>query len=255
MTTLLVDVGNSRLKWACHVNGGLGETRALAHRGEPDAELFERAWADMVPPTRVVVSNVAGRHARDALHEWGCKRWGIAPEFPIAASAACGVINGYSEPGRLGIDRWAALLAAYRRYGGPLAVVDCGTAITVDAIARDGHHRGGLIAPGCTLMHRSLDAGTEGIGPTGRNASGSLTLGVDTPSGVACGVLHGAVGFIEQALATAERVLGEVPQVVITGGDAATLIPFLTTSHPHEPELVLAGLALLAEDRITEDME
>lgn len=255
MTMLLVDLGNSRLKWALSRSGEVREPQALVHEGEFSAGLFDCAWANVVPPTRLVLANVAGANAADALQAWVCERWGLRAEFVVATRSACGVVNGYTEPARLGIDRWAAMVAAHHRYDESVIVVDCGTAITVDAIAADGHHLGGLIAPGCMLMRHALDAGTVGVGPTAHRGVAALNLGADSQSGVASGVLHGALGFIERALATARRALHGVPQAVITGGDAAVLAPFLAVPYAHEPELVLAGLALLAEARDSESKE
>jgi type III pantothenate kinase len=252
---LLVDLGNTRLRWATHSGGVLGESCSLAHHRTFDAALFERAWGGMSAPQRLIIANVVGSCAGEALRAWAHEHWQVAPEVAGARRAACGVSNAYAEPARLGIDRWAALVAAHNRYNGPLAVVDCGTAITVDAVTSDGRHLGGLIAPGCALMGRALDAGTQGVGRTEPGGCAALSLGADTLTGAACGVLHGAVGFIEHAVATAERSLNAVPRVVLTGGDAVRLRPFLRASCVHEPDLVLAGLALLAEAHSCGDTE
>ncbi len=93
---------------------------------------------DGANPTRVLASNVAGPLIAVALSELCSKRYGFRPEFLIPAPETCGVKNGYTDPARLGADRWAAVIGAFNRYGGPVCVLDAGTAITMDAVDESG---------------------------------------------------------------------------------------------------------------------
>jgi type III pantothenate kinase len=156
---LLIDAGNSRIKWA------LAEDAVWLQQGTlelADAALLARQFAALPVPARILVSNVAGEAVAQQIRA-ACAAWERAAEFIEAQTEQCGVRNGYVQPGQLGSDRWAALIAAWHHVHAACLVVHCGTATTVDALSADGAFRGGLILPGIELMKQSLAAATSGL--------------------------------------------------------------------------------------------
>ncbi len=248
---LLLDAGNSRLKWAWVADGGFRFGGAIERADQPPRELFRTLWADLEPvPERMVVANVAGESFRRSLTAWVRRRWGITPEYPRAQAQAFGIVNGYRNPEQLGVDRWFALVAAARKVKkGAVCVIDCGTAMTIDALDGGRRHLGGLIAPGLRLMRESLVHNTRGIELP---EEGSLEeaavspLGRDTASGVLGGTLYAGVAMIERVLEDLNGDLDEPVRAIITGGEAEVFLPLLKSRPQHAPYLVLEGLAWYA---------
>ena len=130
---LVIDVGNSRMKWGLHGPRGW---RALGVTPNADiGALSVRDWHNLPRPARVVGVNVAGEAARVRV-EAQLARWRVTPEWLVATDAACGVTNRYARPAQLGADRWASLVAAWRRstaldlFPPACVVVNAGTAVT-----------------------------------------------------------------------------------------------------------------------------
>jgi type III pantothenate kinase len=252
---LLVDIGNARIKWALQEADKLQAGLPLVRHNKAFKDIARPAWKDLEPPRRVIVSNVAGLDYGKTVQTWVKRRWKIVPEFLTAAKKQCGVTNAYKEPARLGADRWASLLAAHARYRGPVVIVDCGTAITIDAMAADGRHLGGLIAPGIDLMTASLTDKAPCIEIADRKNQDIALLGSSTEVGLSGGVLYAAVSLVDRVLLDLKAELGPATKQIITGGDADRISPLLSTQPVCEPDLVLFGLATYASFSETEVMD
>jgi len=240
---LLFDLGNSRCKWALLVphfqSGG-----AMEYGADFRVEL-EAALGRLSRPEQVFAVSVAGSQRQEQLCEWLESRWKI-PLIQISATKQqCGVKNLYEEPGRLGADRWAALIAAHGRNSGAVCIVDCGTAVTIDALDATGVYRGGVILPGLALQRRALVQGTQQIPVTTGQTNDILAH--TTADGVASGTLYGLVGAIDRIVDEQSGVLGAEPVVLITGGDAPVLRSRLRHASTYAPDLVLEGVARIAE--------
>lgn len=240
--TLLLDVGNSRLKWAWLEGENLRPGEPFPSRSPDLAGALDAAWGELARPEKIWGCNVAGEEVRVAVETWVARNWGRPCRWVAAAAAAHGIINGYADPGRLGADRWLALIAARRFFSLPLCVADCGTAITVDVLDAAGNHLGGVIAPGLTAMGRALPAGIVAATDDGNVPP----LGRDTATAVRSGVLHAAAGVIGRVHAHCRQRWGESPALILTGGDAARLAPLLNIPHRIDPDLLLRGLGWLA---------
>src|ERR1017187_3974066 len=120
---------------------------------------LQRNFDLLPPPARIIISNVGGEAIAQRMLAI-CAKWAVPVEFVIAQTEQCGVRNTYEVPARLGSDRWAALIAAWKRIGRACLVINCGTATTVDALSDKGEFLGGLILPGVTLMQQSLTHNT-----------------------------------------------------------------------------------------------
>lgn len=243
---LLIDIGNSAVKWGSSEGGRRLSTGWAEHAGRSPAGLPAELWAGLEQPKRVLCASVAGAEWEAALATWCREHWGLETEFVRSQAEQAGLRNGYREPERLGVDRWMALLGAWHACGGPACIIDAGTALTIDALDADGRHLGGLIMPGVELMRRSLFANTRGIA---EDAPGEAALlGRDTAAAVTGGTLFAAVAGVERVVADLQQALGPALQLVLTGGEATRLLPLLRGAYRHDPDLVLRGLAVVAEE-------
>lgn len=249
---LLIDAGNSRIKWACLVGGILQTGEPIAHSGKPgEVQLLSLAWAPLPRPQRIIAVNVLGDDFADMLSGWAEDSWGIDVEYVTAQRDACGVVNAYHNPGQLGADRWVALIAARSLGDGPACVIDCGTALTIDVMAAGGSHLGGLIIPGLALMRESLVRRTAGVRiepETARDGETPL-FAKDTAGGVIGGSLYAVAAVIDRVADDVRAVMETDVDCLLTGGDAQLVLPLLSGRYDVEPELVLKGLAVIAGDR------
>ncbi len=241
---LLVDLGNSRLKWAQSA-ANTWNTGAAVHAGQRLETVLDGAWGKLPRPEKILTSSVATADARDALLAWYQRHWSLAPVVIEAQAEQLGVRHCYAQPETFGADRWAALIAVRGLTKTNACIVDCGTAVTVDALSASGEFRGGAIFPGLQLLRASLLRGTGGIhAAEGKSDS---VLGCSTPDAVAGGTLHGLIGAVTRLLEEQMRVLGAGTQVFVTGGDAPLLLPHLKIPAKEVPDLVLRGLARIAD--------
>jgi type III pantothenate kinase len=242
---LLLDAGNSSVKWGLCEAGNLVASGGFMHRGNNINLLAGQAWSDMHAPAGVYMANVAGEQLGEQLSGWIEKQWGITPVAVVSSWQACGVTNAYSVPENLGVDRWAALVAAHSHGSGAVCVVDCGTAITLDMLDTDGVHQGGLILPGIEIMKQLLLQNTA-VNNVTRAQEPAKLFAIGTEDAVNSGALYMAVASIDRIVVDMAAGPGTHPDVVITGGDASRILTLLACPARHDPELVLKGLALLA---------
>lgn len=243
---LLVDLGNSRVKWA-YADTQRWEIGAETIPDEGFSSFLDRLWANHPVPDQVVVSSVHGPHRRRLLHDWVARQWGCDPHFIQAQARELGVTNCYRDPSALGADRWVALIAARHQSQAAQCVVDCGTAVTVDALSETGEFLGGVILPGINMARAALLANTQEIRVSEGEENGCLARA--TGDGVAAGTVFGLAGAIERIVAEQRRALGAQTRVLLTGGDAPRLLTLLRGVVAHEPDLVLKGIKLVAEAR------
>jgi type III pantothenate kinase len=247
LSNLLLDIGNSRLKWALQQ----GE-EFVATGGFPlDVETLESELAAVearvAAPAKVVVSNVAGPIIAELLTHWATQNWGVSAQFILAQRQEHGVTNAYAEPHKLGVDRWAALIGAKSLGAGPMCVVDCGSAITVDALDQHGQHLGGSILPGLVMMHGVLADQTHALEFSDDTLDQPVELlAKTTQQAILGGTTYAAAAFIDRAFQQVEQKLNAKITGLITGGDAERILPLLDKPFRYEPQLVLRGLAVIA---------
>ena len=235
---LLVDIGNTRIKWA-HLHGPrLGRSQAAVHSAWSTSTYARRLFGRGTPPTQLWVTSVAGPGVNRALAA-AARAAGVAAKFVAVPRSGGGVKVGYLEPWRLGSDRFVAAVGAHELFPRvPVCVVGVGTAMTLDLLAGDGRHRGGAIIPAPALMVDTLLTRTHGIQ---RRARGGRSSG---PQKLFARSTRAAL--VDRAVEEAEALLGRTPLVVITGGQAGTVRTLLRSSCVVVPDLVLRGLAVLA---------
>lgn len=242
MRQLLIDRGNTALKWRI-VDGNeiLAEGRSLNDRCLSDVFSSQVAYR----LTDIYASSVGDNMFCKALIDWAAQNNQPVPVFVESSRAACGVVNGYQEPAKLGVDRWLALIAAHHRYSGMLCVVDSGTALTMDFLMPDGRHLGGYIVPGASLMKASLLTGTAKIKV--QSDAALKGLGNTTTEAVLLGIEGMLKAFVSNKVVELEAEHGQAISVVLTGGHAETLSSGLSFPVHLDNNLVLRGLGLLVE--------
>lgn len=249
--TVVVDIGNSRIKWARAGAHGLTSVGVADLDKAASAPLLgmDAALGD-ARVARIVAANVAGGQIGDALTLLATRR-SAALTIVAPAPAAFGVRCAYSDPARLGADRWVAVVAAHRLIAGAAAIIDAGTTVTLDVVTRAGEHLGGLIMPGPALIARTLGTETHGIGqtvPAQQPAHGIGVLGTGTNDAVANGAMLALAAGLDRAIAQVRAELQDSLTVVLTGGIAAALEPWLETAVSSRPHFVLEGLAAIAAE-------
>jgi type III pantothenate kinase len=272
---LLVDIGNSRIKWAFGVAGQFVAQGEAS--GDIDASLGVMLGSCHVPE-EIRIANVAGADAGARIAATLHKRFRIKPVFAGSAAVGAGIRNGYRDPGQLGVDRWLALCGAFCRYKAAICVVDAGTATTLDLVTMGGEHKGGLILPGVGLMEQALlrgtgnlarlSAGTElgqdytlpAVGMPVGQVEASIVLGQDTATAIRYGALQATACLARQCmeeLCADPSVEANPGVLVVTGGAAPVLHAALLRMDgfqgtgmgrgyrlEHRHQLVLEGLAL-----------
>ena len=247
MRALLVDIGNSRIKWAWLTGERLGKSQAAEYSGWRARDFASRVIGSRRNIDRILVSSVAADGVSDALAA-GAQLIGTpTPERVITQRRACGVTIGYIDPWRLGVDRLLGMIAAHRRFPRrPVCTVAIGTAMTIDLVGADGRHWGGAIIPAPPLMVASLLDGTSGIrrrAQGGASGRGPALFGRSTRAAVEQGARYAAAAAVDRAVSEARDLVGRTPQLVLTGGGAPELRPLIRSASLPVPDLVLEGLA------------
>lgn len=240
---LLIDVGNSQIKCAIWAGINLEIPRQLAYQKydlHDQFDQFDQLFQGYASQP-VFISCVAEK-MNEPLSKWFQNRWSVQPVFVAAVDKMCGVINGYTRPVALGVDRWLAMVAAYNKFKTAVCVIDCGTAVTVDVVNADGVHQGGLIMPGLQLMRESLFSNTSKI----VSAKGELVeLAMNTKDAVESGcyqlLASGLDNICQRQLAAVSDL-----RIVMTGGDGEYISRKMQADSIFISALVLDGLLLAA---------
>jgi type III pantothenate kinase len=261
---LLIDAGNSRIKWALvQADGAQLAAGALTHGGadQPD-------WSNLPTPGSAWLSNVAGESVAARVTALLDAHW---PQLPLATIRAraqqCGVTNRYTTPDTLGSDRWAGMIGAHAAFPGEhLLLATFGTATTLEALRADGCFVGGLIAPGWTLMMRSLGERTAQLPTLDAAAARGLLdtdsapdttrrgpfFATDTPRSLSAGCTLAQAGLIERMWRDLQDEWQVPVRLVVSGGAVDEVASALKVPHTRHDSLVLSGLALIAAECATE---
>ncbi|MGH8780745.1 type III pantothenate kinase [Paraburkholderia sp.] len=260
---LLIDAGNSRVKWALTYDAHGGKpTRsgAFAHPADDAPPIPPADWLTLPVPIGAWVSNVAGETVARRIDALLDARWPGLPRTTIRATARqCGVTNAYTTPSALGSDRWAGLIGAHAAFPGEhLLIATFGTATTLEALRADGTFTGGLIAPGWSLMMRSLGEHTAQLPTLDAHAARGLlgkadsissgAFATDTPRSLSAGCMLAQAGLVERGWRDLQAAWQVPVRLVIGGGAADEVAGALQVPYTRHDALVLSGLALIAAD-------
>lgn len=243
--TWLIDLGNTRAKWSRFEHGcRTGAVAALAHDTPAFLDEFVAALGPAQPGARFLLASVAATTLTDAVMQRLADA-GHRGERVHVRPAALGVRIAYADPARLGVDRYLALLAAHARGDGPWLLVSVGSALTVDLLATDGTHAGGLIAPSPGHMRQALAERFPALAVDGGDLG---DWAADTGDALASGALAAAAGLVERTHRLARLRLGAVPTVLVSGGGAAPVQAALPFASEWVEAPVLDGLARVAAE-------
>lgn len=236
---LQLDVGNSSAKWRLVSNAEVLARGVYVPADTPSLEAM-LGCAEQVQ--QIWIASVAGDQRERELAAMLEQRWGVCPWFARTPANTGDLVNSYSDPARMGVDRWLAMLGAWARYRERLCVVDAGSAVTIDLVAADGHHEGGYIIPGPTLMERALLLDTDRV-RFAEAVDYDLPPGRSTAEAVRHGVALAEAGAVNLAL---EQAGEPAPRLILCGGAAATMQQLLGGRGERLPDLVFEGLQIMA---------
>jgi type III pantothenate kinase len=238
---LLIDIGNSRLKWTLADANTLASVQSMDYRLPASWECLARDWQAMPEPALILIACVASSECFEKVESFAKQIWPICSVHRVEVLADFANVKvAYANPKALGVDRWLTLLATQHYYAGNNCIVDCGTAMTLDLLKANGEHQGGLIIPGLQLMRASLNRATADLPLV---SDMQLDLVADnTESAIANGSIWAAVGLIETVM---RKSLFQ--QLILTGGAAKYLLDALDRPAILDNGLVLRGMLHYAE--------
>ena len=171
----------------------------------------------------------------------------------VGSDLDLGIAIRYDDPSAVGADRICNAIAGYRKYGGPLIIVDFGTATTYDIIAGNGDYLGGVIAPGVETSAADLHRRAAKLPKIELHLPGKA-LGTDTVGSMQAGILFGAIDSLEGMVTRLQGEIrkreGKEAKVIATGGFSGLISSQTSVIAACEPTLVLEGVRLIV-DRVS----
>lgn len=238
---LLLDGGNSQLKWAWVENGTFSEVGRAPYR---DLTQLGEEWLQFADEDVKIVGCAVCGSVKKAMVEEQLTR---PVEWLSSMPQALGIRNHYRRPEEHGSDRWFNALGSRRFTQNACVVVSCGTAVTTDALTEDNHYLGGTIMPGFHLMKEAMALKTANLNrPIGKVYPFPTT----TPNAIASGMMDAVCGALMMMHGRLKDKTGEGKPVdiIITGGGAARVVQALPESFVHDNQvkivdnLVIHGL-------------
>lgn len=257
-----IDAGNTRTKWALFDDAGEVVWQDACLNADVASAIF---LPDGQTASSTIIANVAGKDHAEKIAAQLQKFHIHQPHWAKASAEACGLKNSYAQPETLGIDRWAAVVAAWHLIQAPCVVVNAGTAVTIDAIYPMSAHnlgygefKGGLILPGLRLMQQSLGQATAQLPipdealTVPSSVARQQIFAQNTADAMFFGALHAIAGAITLMSHTLNAMFRTWPNVVMSGGDARTILKNMTADVTRQTiivdNLVLQGLYLLEKE-------
>lgn len=245
-SVLIVDAGNSAVKWACSGTQGLTQMQSVLYPQSISSQFFIGLWQDINMPVSITASCVANDSVWFALSEAAKELWSIDANKVFSLKDGYGLKNAYEDASSLGSDRWAAMIAALELTDNPFLLISAGSALTIDMVNETGQHMGGYIVPGLSMMRKSLNLHTANVkvGDT-QEATPILSLAKSTSACVEAGIHLSAVKLIEAVYEQQSKQVNKL-QCYLTGGNAALIDGLLEFKCDIVPDIVLRGLDKIA---------
>lgn len=249
---LVIDIGNSRIKWALIKNKEFSFQGALSHQAKDSTVLLNKIWSSLPPVKKIIVANVGGEKWAKTIKAYVNRRCGKTVKFVKPQLKFGSIKNAYATPLLLGSDRWAQVIAASQFYPKAFCVLGCGTSITIDIVDKNGYLIGGCIAPGLNLMCESLVNRAAKLNRLKKDffqpqKKYSIFLEAKTTrSNLIQGALMMSASFLKSSINLLQSKEGPAMHFLITGGDAEFLLPHLPACVEHHPHLSLQGINTLS---------
>lgn len=255
MITLLIDIGNTRIKWALsstlypsNLPGKWLKSGSVAHG---KLTCLSKHWQE-IAVTRVLISNVAGSHIQRKIKALLDENFSssIKTHWFVSLRKVATLHNNYDNPKQLGSDRFAAALGAQKIFPKQnILVATCGTATTIDLVSADGIFSGGMILPGLKLMAISLAHSTAQLPHIIHYPKNRTTVPVNTRDAIISGCINAQVGAIERAFSFYLNQTGDKSmRCILTGGAVSPIEPHVAITHKTVVDnLILIGLQTASE--------
>jgi type III pantothenate kinase len=250
---IVVDIGNSRMKWGRCDGGRVVEMVRLPHDAPVDWKRQAQLWEVTGQTGWAVAGVVPHEMSRFVmwLHNYGI-RAALVDSKVFAPSEIPWFRTRVDQPHLTGIDRLLTAFAAYSRARSPLAVIGVGTAMTIDFVQGDGTHVGGVILPGPWMMAKALHAQTAKLPEVViRPQLPTDIWGPNTESAITLGIANAILGVADQLIWDWAVHVGQPPWVYATGGGAGYFRGYVFTAdvagYEIDPLLTLDGIRIAAE--------
>lgn len=251
---LAIDVGNTHTAIGLFNNDSLLHDWRLSSKTNRTSDelwiLLESCLRAVEVPSKSIekigISSVVPRMT-ELYRAVARKRFKIEP-IVVSVETVPQMIIDYQPSHAVGADRICSALAGYRKFGGPLIIIDLGTATVFDVVAKDGTYLGGLIAPGLNTAADSLHRMTDAL-PRVELQFPSHVIGKSTVESIQSGVLYGAIEMIDGVVRRIQGSLQEKAKVVATGGFSGLLKAQSATIEQIEPNLVLDGIRIVVDSQ------
>lgn len=250
---LAIDIGNTAVKLGLFDGQGLQTRRIPTHpiAGNPSyiesiAEFLKTFSMDKILEGCIissVVPSIMPEIAKAVFYITG------AEPLTVTANTAGGLRIEIENPEALGADRIASAVGALKLFGPPVAVIDFGTATTVNFLDTNGTFIGGAILPGLGLMSKSLGTETARL-PEVEIAEPNRAIAKETESAILAGIILGTAGAVQNIVSTAEAESGCCFKIVLTGGYSGLMHKHISRVAAVEPELTLRGLKYIYEEQV-----
>jgi len=247
---IFLDCGNSQIKAQYFQDSRLQASFACSYRVDWNHHLSR--WLESLDCPHAHLSSVLDRQRQAELDACLARYFGAAVTRFSSEPQALGLINGYEQPGRLGVDRWLALLGAASMKASDCIVIDAGSAITIDLLRGDGRHLGGAILPGFNTSIEAFKRIFSHIDFSHLAIADSAMPGCSTEAAIQIDYAHHTTESLPELVNRWIPLLQDDVSLLLTGGDAGRVQRLLEqklSGHKMRivPDLVFRGMQRLVD--------
>ncbi len=249
---LVVDVGNTQTHFGTWQGGELVEHWRFATVRESTADELGAALRSLLELRGVTLADLDASIVSSTVPQLGREWTAMASRYlshemlVVGPGIRTGMAIRYDNPREIGADRLVNAVAAFEKVGGPVVVVDFGTAITYDPVSAEGEYLGGIITPGVEISMEALTSRAAALPRVEIGPPRSL-IGKSTVDAIRSGIVYGFAGQVDAIVRRLRGELGEETETIATGGLAGHIVPFTETIDEVDDLLTLTGLKLLHE--------
>jgi type III pantothenate kinase len=249
---LVVDVGNTQTHFGTWRDDELVEHWRFATVRESTADELGAALRSLLELRGVTLADLDASIVSSTVPQLGLEWTAMASRYlshemlVVGPGIRTGMAIRYDNPREIGADRLVNAVAAFEKVGGPVVVVDFGTAITYDPVSAEGEYLGGIITPGVEISMEALTARAAAL-PRVEIAPPRSLIGKTTVDAIRSGIVYGFAGQVDAIVRRLRGELGEETETIATGGLAGHIVPFTETIDEVDDLLTLTGLKLLHE--------
>ena len=249
---LVVDVGNTQTHFGTWQDGELVEHWRFATVRESTADELGAALRSLLELRGVTLADLDASIVSSTVPQLGLEWTAMASRYlshemlVVGPGIRTGMAIRYDNPREIGADRLVNAVAAFEKVGGPVVVVDFGTAITYDPVSAEGEYLGGIITPGVEISMEALTSRAAAL-PRVEIAPPRSLIGKSTVDAIRSGMIFGYAAMVDGIVGRLREQLGAGTKALATGGLAQTVVPFCDSIDVVDDQLTLTGLRLIWE--------